>query len=266
MDRLGLRQGRLRRRARSAAGSRPRWRPRRPSGSASSSLVAPVGVKTGPGRQARHSRHLRHAAGEREPAAVPRSGEVAVRSVEVQRRGTHHHRAQPRDPGAAGVGAVDAQSQAQASAAPHRHARPCSCAARATGSSRPTISRAMRKLVPNARIETIAAAGHALQIEQPEAFAAQALGFPRRLIRIPKEETAPCRPGISPRRPIPTCRPPTVRIDPRQSAEPQLRSARRARRSMTATSRNGRSPRRKASRSCSTSIIRRRPASIRRRP
>ena len=37
---------------------------------------------------------------------------------------------------------------------------------------------------------------------------------------------------------------------------------RKARRSMTATSTSGRSPRRKASRSCSTSIIRRRPASI----
>jgi pimeloyl-ACP methyl ester carboxylesterase len=33
------------------------------------------------------------------------------------------------------------------------------------------------KLVPNARIETIAAAGHASQMEQPETFAAKALAF-----------------------------------------------------------------------------------------
>ena len=48
--------------------------------------------------------------------------------------------------------------------------RPCSCAARATGSSPPIISSAMRALLPNARIETIAEAGHA-----PHARAARGL-------------------------------------------------------------------------------------------
>jgi pimeloyl-ACP methyl ester carboxylesterase len=33
------------------------------------------------------------------------------------------------------------------------------------------------KLIPNARIETIAAAGHAAQIEAPAAFAAKVLAF-----------------------------------------------------------------------------------------
>ncbi len=43
------------------------------------------------------------------------------------------------------------------------------------------------RLLPNARIDTIARAGHAVQVEQPEAFAAKSLGLPRRLISINKE-------------------------------------------------------------------------------
>ena len=47
------------------------------------------------------------------------------------------------------------------------------------GLLRRTISTRYAKLVPNARIETIAKAGHAPQVEQPEAFA-QKSWFPRR--------------------------------------------------------------------------------------
>jgi pimeloyl-ACP methyl ester carboxylesterase len=36
---------------------------------------------------------------------------------------------------------------------------------------------AYARLLPNARIDTIAAAGHAPQVEQPEAFARTVLGF-----------------------------------------------------------------------------------------
>ena len=51
------------------------------------------------------------------------------------------------------------------------------CAAPATGWCRPSISPPMRALLPNARTVTIAAAGHAPHIEQPEAFAATVLDF-----------------------------------------------------------------------------------------
>ena len=76
-----------------------------------------------PLRQARHSRHLRHVAGGDGPAAVPRSRRKRSSiSSKLQRRGDARHRAQQRDPRAAGLGALHAQSQAQASAPSPDHA------------------------------------------------------------------------------------------------------------------------------------------------
>ena len=141
-------------------------------------LVGPVGVKTGPVRPARHSRHLRHAARAswRRCCSTIRT-RMRHGSVAAQRRAARDPGAQPRDARAAGLGAVHAQSQAAATGCIASLRRRCSCAARATGWCRPTISHAYARLLPNARIETIGEAGHAPHSEQPDAFARTVLAF-----------------------------------------------------------------------------------------
>ena len=87
------------------------------------------------------------------------------------------HVSQPRDAGAAGLGAVDAQSQAQASAASSRGCRRCSCAARATAWCRRTICRPMPSCCRTRAPSTIPAAGHAPHLEQPQALVKVVLEF-----------------------------------------------------------------------------------------
>ena len=132
-------------------------------------LIGPVGVKTGPVDkldipdifampQDKLQRLLYH-----DPE------KCAARLQNAQRRASSPFVAQPRDARADRLGTLHAQSQAQAPAAPGERAGAVRCAARATASCRRTISSATPALLPDARIVTIAQAGHVPQLEQPDA-------------------------------------------------------------------------------------------------
>ena len=131
-----------------------------------------------PGRSPRHSRtssRCRRARWRRCCSTI--RTRMRMDPVAPHRRATGDLGAQPRDARAAGLGTVHAQSQAAAPAASRHRAdlvRP-RCQRRAGLGAR--ISTRYARLLPNARIATIAAAGHAPHVEQPDAFARTVLAF-----------------------------------------------------------------------------------------
>ena len=114
---------------------------------------------------------------ELERAAVPRSGEAARPTSHARRRAARDRRRATARRSRCSPGSRTCTIPSSGTGCIASPRRRCSCAARATGWCRPNISPAYAALLPNARTDTIAEAGHAPHVEQPEAFAATVLEF-----------------------------------------------------------------------------------------